>query len=109
MIGNPMTIDHKKVSSMSGFHRIVSVALLAFCISVGQPLAQTLTLPENLIDFNSKQGSQLLLGSEALQSYWPLTIHFVTQKNQAFCGVASIVMVLNALGVPAPTTPEIEP
>jgi len=33
----------------------------------------------------------------------------VTQKTQAYCGVASIVMVLNALGVPAPTTPEYQP
>jgi hypothetical protein len=33
----------------------------------------------------------------------------VTQKNHAYCGVASIVMVLNALGVEAPSTPEFEP
>jgi hypothetical protein len=33
----------------------------------------------------------------------------VTQKNQAYCGVASLTMVLNALGVPAPSTPEFEP
>ena len=28
---------------------------------------------------------------------------------KAYCGVASIVMVLNAVGVPAPTTPEYQP
>ena len=39
----------------------------------------------------------------------PLSLHFVTQKTQTFCGVASSVMVLNALQVPAPTTPEYEP
>jgi Phytochelatin synthase len=33
----------------------------------------------------------------------------VTQKNQAYCGVASLTMVLNALGVSAPSTPEFEP
>ena len=33
----------------------------------------------------------------------------MTQKTQAYCGVASMVMVLNALGVPAPTTPEYRP
>jgi len=71
--------------------------------------AQTLPLPQNLINLNSSQGSALLQDSEALQSYWPLSIQFVTQKNQAFCGVASIVMVLNAMGVPAPTTPEFDP
>jgi hypothetical protein len=94
---------------MSTLSRLISAAVLGFCFGIGQPFAQTLPLPENLIDFNSKEGSQLLLGSEALQSYWPLSIQFETQKNQAFCGVASIVMVLNALGISAPTTPEIEP
>ena len=39
----------------------------------------------------------------------PLSVNFVTQKLQSFCGVASIVIVLNALDVPAPTTPEYEP
>jgi hypothetical protein len=71
--------------------------------------AQTLPLPDSLINLDSGKGSALLQESEALQSYWPLSIQFVTQKNQAFCGVASIVMVLNALGIPAPTTPEFEP
>ena len=94
---------------MSKFSRLIIVTMVGFCFGIGQPFAQTLSIPDNLIDFNSKQGSRLLLDSEALQSYWPLSIHFETQKNQAFCGVASIVMVLNALGVPAPTTPEIEP
>ena len=79
----------------------------AICASSAS--AQTLQLPQHLINLNSDQGSALLHDSEALQSYWPLSIQFVTQKNQAFCGVASIVMVLNALGIPAPTTPEFDP
>lgn len=79
------------------------------CALASSASAQTLPLPENLINLNSGQGSTLLQESEALQSYWPLSIQFVTQKNQAFCGVASIVMVLNALGIPAPTTPEFDP
>jgi hypothetical protein len=71
--------------------------------------AQTLPLPDNLINLDSAQGSALLRESEALQSYWPLSIQFVTQNNQAFCGVATIVMVLNALEISAPTTPEFDP
>ena len=82
---------------------------IVFCALAGSASAQTLPLPDNLINFNSSQGSALLQESEALQSFWPLSIQFVTQKNQAFCGVASIVMVLNAPGIPAPTTPEFEP
>ena len=44
-----------------------------------------------------------------LQSYFAVADNFVTQKTQAYCGVASIVMVLNALHTPAPTTPEYQP
>jgi hypothetical protein len=71
--------------------------------------ADTLPLPPNLIGFDSDAGAQLLIGSEARAAYWPLSMQFVTQKDQAFCGVASLVMVLNALHVPAPATPGIEP
>ena len=79
------------------------------CLAAGNVSAQTLPLAESLINLNSERGSRLLLESEDNRSYWPLSIQFVTQKNQAFCGVASIVMVLNALGAPAPSTPEFEP
>jgi hypothetical protein len=71
--------------------------------------AETLALPDNLVDLRSEQGERLLLESDALEAYVPLSVNFLTQKTQAFCGVASIVMVLNALQVPAPTTPEYEP
>jgi hypothetical protein len=84
-------------------------AALIVALGVGSATAQTLPLPQNLINLNSTAGAALLHDSEAVQSYWPLSIQFVTQKNQAFCGVASIVMVLNALGMSAPTTPEFEP
>ncbi|NEQ97377.1 MAG: glutathione gamma-glutamylcysteinyltransferase [Cyanothece sp. SIO2G6] len=64
--------------------------------------AQTLPLSEGLTSLLSPEGEALLQGSEAQADYFPLTSHFVTQDNQAFCGVASIVMVLNAIGIPAP-------
>ena len=41
--------------------------------------------------------------------YFPLASNFLTQKTQSFCGVASIVMVLNSLGVPAPEVAEYQP
>jgi hypothetical protein len=71
--------------------------------------AQTLPLPDNLIDLRSEQGERLLKESDALEAFVPLTINFVTQKNPAYCGVASIVMVLNALQLPAPEVPELNP
>lgn len=36
-------------------------------------------------------------------------MQFVTQHNQAYCGVASIVMVLNGLQIPAPEAPQYSP
>ncbi|MEC4986313.1 MAG: phytochelatin synthase family protein [Oscillatoria sp. PMC 1068.18] len=70
---------------------------------------EKLPLSEKLIDFNSTAGEKLLFESEARTDYLPLSIHFVTQSNQAYCGVASIVMVLNALNISAPEAPEYKP
>ncbi len=94
---------------MRGFQLSLKIIGVSFCLATGHVSAETLPLPEPLVSLNSERGARLLLESEANRAYWPLSIQFVTQKNQAYCGVASIVMVLNALGVPAPTTPEFEP
>jgi hypothetical protein len=50
-------------------------------------------------------GIDLLVGSQARADYGPLAEQFLTQANLAYCGVASAVMVLNSLGVPAPAVP----
>jgi len=68
--------------------------------------SQLLPVSQNLISLNSTEGEQLLITSTAKQDYLPLSIHFVTQENPAYCGVASIVMVLNALSIPAPSEPK---
>jgi len=84
----------------------LQAVVVGFCLASGGLFAQTLPLPQNLINFNSTEGEKLLLESPALQDYFPLSIQFVTQKNQAYCGVASSIMVLNALAIPAPQAPE---
>ena len=84
-------------------------AAVVFCLLAGNAHAQTLPLPDNLIDLRSGQGEQLLHDSDALAAFIPLTSNFVTQKTQAYCGVASMVMVLNALQLPAPAVPEYDP
>ena len=84
------------------------LAALAACLVLATAGADTLPLPPNLIGCDSEAGAQLLIDSEARAAYWPLSMQFVTQKDQAFCGVASLVMVLNALHAPAPATPGIE-
>ncbi len=86
---------------------IAKVLLLGVGLVPSQLLAQTsLPLSENLINFNSSQGEIFLVESQARQDYIPLSLQFETQDNLAFCGVASIVMVLNALSIPAPTATE---
>ncbi len=86
------------------------LALLVACAWLGAAArAETLAVPDNLIDLRSQQGEQLLRESNAFESYVPLSSNFLTQKNQAFCGVASIVIVLNTLEIPAPTSPEYQP
>ena len=72
-------------------------------------LAQTLPLSPQLIPFSSSEGEQLLVESNARQDYFLLSNQFVTQINQAYCGVASSVMVLNALGLPAPESIQYKP
>ena len=69
--------------------------------------AETLAVPENLIALDSAEGRQLLLSADTTAAYFPLSEQFTTQVNQAYCGVASTVMVLNALHLPAPRSAEL--
>jgi len=71
--------------------------------------ADSLPLPDRLVDLRSPQGEAFLLETHALEAYFPISVVFETQKTQAYCGVASMVMVLNALRAPAPTSPEYRP
>jgi hypothetical protein len=90
--------------------RLFHCLALALCLlAPPAAYAETLPLPSNLTDLNSDEGERFFLESGALAAYFPIADNFVTQKTQAYCGVASIVMVLNAVGVPAPSTPEYEP
>src|SRR5271155_189460 len=71
--------------------------------------ADPLPLPDRLVDLRTPQGEAFLLEAHALEAYFPISVVFETQKTQAYCGVASMVMVLNALHAPAPTSPEYQP
>ncbi|BAB72932.1 alr0975 [Nostoc sp. PCC 7120 = FACHB-418] len=87
----------------------IPVTVIGLCLSSSQVLAQTLTLSPNLIGFNSNEGEKLLLTSRSREDFFPLSMQFVTQVNQAYCGVASIIMVLNSLGINAPETAQYSP
>jgi hypothetical protein len=93
-------------AKMNTFLRSVFVSLLLFAACAK---ADTLTLPDALIDLRSPKGEALLLETHALEAYFPISVVFETQKNQAYCGVASMVMVLNAVHAPAPSTAEYLP
>ena len=101
-----MNVHRHCMSVLKVIRRPLQAVIVGFCLASGGVLAQTLPLPQNLINFNSAEGEKLLINSHALQDYFPLSMQFVTQKNQAYCGVASSIMVLNALPIPAPEAPE---
>lgn len=84
---------------------------MGFSLTAGNILAQksppvSNLRVSNLIEFDTTEGESLLMESKSKKDFFPLTMHFVTQDNLAYCGVASIVMVLNSLKIAAPETPE---
>jgi glutathione gamma-glutamylcysteinyltransferase len=57
-------------------------------------------LPNNLIAFSSVQGKSLFkdaLANNNMDCYFKLGEQFTTQTEPAYCGPASLIMVLNAL------------
>lgn len=78
---------------------LVAVAMMA---GAAAARADTLPLPAGVIAFDSPQGEALFAEAKARNDYFPLSIHFTTQINPAYCGPASIAMVLNALDLPRP-------
>jgi hypothetical protein len=89
--------------------RLLRTLALLLLLTPASLRAETLSLPSNLVDSASDKGEALLVESEAREAYFSLVSNFVTQKNQAFCGVASMVMIFNALQLPAPPVPEYDP
>ena len=78
--------------------RLVACVALILGLSSAGAHADTLPLPDNLTGFSTRDGEVYFAESDAHEAYFPLADNFLTQKTQSYCGVASIVMVLNALG-----------
>jgi len=72
-------------------------------------LAQLQPLPPSLIPLDSDEGRKLLVESNANRDFFALSSQFLTQRSTSYCGVASGVMVLNALPIAAPDAPEWAP
>jgi len=84
-------------------------APLILVLLVAGARADSLPLPGNLTGFSTHDGEAYFAESDARAAYFPLADNFVTQKTQSYCGIATIVMVLNALRVPAPAVPAYTP
>src|SRR5262245_21575922 len=89
--------------------RVLPVVISVLGVLAAPVWAETLPVPPSLVDADTHAGEHLFLESDARQAYFPLAANFLTQKNQSYCGVASMVMVLNALQLPAPPVPEFAP
>ena len=77
---------------------MIACATLLLGLGAASAQADTLPLPDNLTGFSTHDGEVYFGESDAHEAYFPLASNFLTQKTQAYCGVASMVMVLNALG-----------
>lgn len=80
----------------------IAVLLLLAALAVWNtafrvPATNRLPMPEGLVSLESPAGAKLLSEAEATADLAPLRQHFETQSRAAFCGVASAVMVLNAM------------
>lgn len=80
-----------------------------FCLLPFAGVAETpepsafLPLPNDLIPLDSARGKVLLSTSDST-ALWPLAQYYITQPDLGSCGVASCVMVLNALPIPRPVS-----
>lgn len=63
-----------------------------------QPQVQNLPLPAHLVGIDSVQGLALLDSADSMADYRELAAAFQSQKLISYCGVASAVTVLNAMG-----------
>ena len=85
---------------------ILSAIACLFFLGYGGSMAWSLyphtnlqPLPPSLIALNSDEGIQRLHNAEAAADYQRLSNTFQAQKLISYCGVASSVSVLNALGI----------
>jgi hypothetical protein len=86
-----------------------SYLVLAFSLFFANAAHAYLPLPPAMVALDSPAGQAMFLQSTARTAYWPLAAHYETQENQAFCGIATLVMVLNSTGIAAPQPPGFVP
>jgi Phytochelatin synthase len=104
-----MELCDREINAMNRVLRRLAATIFGILLVTGIANSQTLPLPPTLIGAASDAGEAILIDADAREAYFPLVNSFVTQQNQAFCGVASTVMILNAMELPAPAVPAFDP
>lgn len=102
--------DKSKGRGRRGMRAVAGSALLLFVAGAGlvwqlawrEPGDEPLPLPGHLVSAVTPEGQRLLAESAAVADHGPLAATFERQRRPAYCGVASSVMVLNALRPAAP-------
>jgi Phytochelatin synthase. len=59
-------------------------------------------MPKSLIQFSSPEGRRLFQNSLAkgmAEAFFPLSEQFLNQSDPAYCGITTLIMVLNAVGI----------
>ena len=100
----------RHVSVMRGVI-LIAVILVgeASCLPAAAAQGPDSRVGPSLIAFDTPEGQRLLEESRTKVSFVPLSMHFTTQENLSSCGVASACMVLNAVGIDRPVSPEHSP
>ena len=85
-------------------HGVAAAVLVAVAIGLGGTRGWAGPNPV-LVPLAEPAGQSLLMRASARADHGPLSQWFETQANLAYCGVASAVIALNSLAVPAPPAP----
>jgi hypothetical protein len=88
----------KRLKSIATFILVVAHCHLVFA-------ADTISV----VYFDQPESAQLFQEAATKTPFWILSRYFVSEQLDTFCGIASSVMALNALDVPAPPSPFIYP
>jgi hypothetical protein len=94
----------KRALRMTGIAVFVALTLgmTGLWVMLSTPTADRSTLPPELVDANSVAGQQLFSHALAKTDYEQLAPEFESQSRRAFCGVATSVIVINAMLHPTP-------
>ncbi len=76
-------------------------ALLIVLLFISNNIFAVEPLPKNLIDFSSEEGIKIFK-NDINKNSLRLLSNFTTQKTATYCGVASLVMILNSTEIKPP-------